>query len=698
MVRVSRSVVFVVVAALSGCSSSQTGEDGISQDVAGADGDVGEDVAHPSPVAGTQIAMDFAATPLYAAPFPSAHRVGGDGVIDLAGLPNPDDIDFVHGLVSLIQADVRGFGTTSGVFFKLDGALDPAVLPQRADTLEPDAPIQLVVVDPTAPDYGRRYPVTVAFEADAGPFGAENLLSLLPVQGIPLRPRTLYAAVVLRSLKDAQGAQLGVGTPMAQLAAGQRPDGLSEAAAAVYADALGRLPGLGVPLVQIAGVTVFETGDPSEVMLEVAKVAQSQPPPTLNAPFEPNEVFDDYCVFESTIDMPVFQAGEPPFGDTGGGWTFDASGAPILQGQETARVVLTVPRGPQPVDGFPLAVFIRTGGGGERPLVDRGVHAEPHGPELVPGAGPARHFARAGWAGLSVDGPHGGLRNVTGGDEQFLMFNVLNPTALRDNVRQSALELALLPAVIQALSVPSGACDGVLPADEAVIFDPSRLALMGHSMGATIAPLVLAVAPEFDGLVLSGAGGSWIENLVHKLSPIAVKPLAEAILGYAGHGRSLHAHDPALSLVQWAGEAADPPPYRWVIDALPSPPHILMLQGIIDTYILPPIANATALSLGLDLAGDPLDSAEPGLADFVPLADLLGLVDRTAVSLPARGNRDGRTLIVVQHAEDGVEDGHEVVFQTELPKFQYRCFLEQLAITPTVWGAGAMGAGCPAPL
>ena len=44
------------------------------------------------------------------------------------------------------------------------------------------------------------------------------------------------------------------------------------------------------------------------------------------------------------------------------------------------------------------------------------------------------------------------------------------------------------------------------------------------------------------------------------------------------------------------------------------------------------------------------------------------------------------TAIVVQHPEDGIEDGHEVVFQTEAPKNEYRCFLQSYAagVTPTV--------------
>ncbi len=35
--------------------------------------------------------------------------------------------------------------------------------------------------------------------------------------------------------------------------------------------------------------------------------------------------------------------------------------------------------------------------------------------------------------------------------------------------------------------------------------------------------------------------------------------------------------------------------------------------------------------------------------------------------------------MVVQHPGDAIEDGHEVVFQTEPPKHQYRCFLLSFA-------------------
>jgi hypothetical protein len=69
--------------------------------------------------------------------------------------------------------------------------------------------------------------------------------------------------------------------------------------------------------------------------------------------------------------------------------------------------------------------------------------------------------------------------------------------------------------------------------------------------------------------------------------------------------------------------------------------------------------------------------------------------------LPASGNRragDGTTVtaFVVQHQQDAVEDGHEVVFQTDPPKYQYRCFLQSLLTgVPQIPADGAATDPCP---
>lgn len=96
-----------------------------------------------------------------------------------------------------------------------------------------------------------------------------------------------------------------------------------------------------------------------------------------------------------------------------------------------------------------------------------------------------------------------------------------------------------------------------------------------------------------------------------------------------------------------------------------------------------------SLSLGLDLAGPALDGSVPEIAGFPPLSSLLGFSGRGVVPLPASSNVGGKvTAVVTQHAEDGVADGHEVVFQTEAPKEQYRCFLKGLRMGLPVVPAG----------
>ena len=648
--------------------------------------------ADPEAIPGVQVRMDFTERAgFYDAPFPSDHRRESDGRVRLDGFPDPERIEFVRDLRSVIAQDARGFGLTSGIYLSLTGAVRTATPASFAGSAETDAPIFLMDVDEAPGPDGRRnlrYPIAIRLSADGGPFGAPHLLSLLPLQGTPLRPGRRHAAVVLRSAAtDDTGQTLGVSRSMRALIEDVQPDGMSDATFAVYRGALEELVASGVDVDAVAGLAVFTTDDPTATFYRARDQLLAEAPPSPEAALEMTEVYDDYCVFAGTIHMPDFQAGEPPFDDGGGAWAFDAGGRLELQRSARANIVVTVPRRAMPAGGFPTVVFIRTGGGGDRPLVDRGRRADPGGDAVEPGSGPARDFARVGFAGVSVDGPHGGLRNVSGGDEQLLIFNFFNPVAMRDNLRQSALEIVLLGEAVAELTMSSTACAG---APSTARLNGERLALMGHSMGATIAPLALAAQPRYRAAILSGAGGSWIENVIHKRSPLPVRPLAELVLRYERDGRRLEAHDPVLSLLQWAGEPADPPVYaRAVVHAADVPRHVLMLQGVVDTYILPSIANALSLSLGLDLAGAPLEST---------LEALLPLSGRGKAGYPVSANVDGAsgpaTAVVVQHREDGVEDGHEVVFQTEPPKQQYRCFLETWAAggAPTVV---APGAPCP---
>ncbi len=531
-------------------------------------------------------------------------------------------------------SDVDGFGTSSGIFFRTSAALDPASLPTLSESVAGTSSVQLLGVDEAAPDYLVRYPVSERFAAAPRPYGAPNLLSVVPLRGVPLPPKSRYAVVLTRALRDAAGAPLATAAAVVQLSAGNAPPGMSSAALDAHGAALLALESAGMARSDVAAITVFTTGSPTETLGTAIATARATAAPAPNAPFTLTDEFPSSCVYATTVDMPVYQPGEPPFSEEGGGFALDEAGQPVLQAKERARFVLTVPRATMPAAGFPLVVFSRTGAGCDRPIVDRGVHAEPGGEAVTPGSGPALEFARAGFAGASIDGPHGGLRNVTKSDEQLLVFNLKNPVAVRDNVRQSALELALVPDILEGVQLDVAGCAGASASGAIAKFDTDTLAIMGHSVGATIAPLALVFEPRYKVAV-----GKRARRSAH-LWPV----------------RRAGAHHTGL------------------------PRHVLMMQGVVDHYIMPPIANAASLSFGLDLAGAALDAAKPELVSLTPLEALLPLVGRGSIALPAAHNAtstDGTpaTAVVTHTLEDGIEDGHEVVFQTETPKHAYACFL-----------------------
>lgn len=641
----------------------------------------------PATRAPTTSSFRFDLPDFYASPFPFDGRTRADGTVDLSNFPRPEVPNLVTSVVDLIDGHARGFGTTSTIYFTFSAPLaEPALTFEGS--LAPGSPVALV--GPDGP-----VPISVKVIDDGGPYGDLNMLALLPLQGAPLRPNTLYVAYATGDLRDKAGERVEASAELAAYLAGTRPKGMNDAADASLRAAL-EVYAAHVPK-NVVALTAFTTGDPTAEFDAVVKAATASPLPAPKSAFVPAEVFDDYCVYHTTIDMPEYQNGTPPYAGEGGEWQFDAAGAPIVDRLEESNFVVTIPRAPMPAAGYPIVVLSRTGAGGDRPLVDRGPHATAHGPSIAPGTGPALTFAQAGFAGSSIDGPQGGLRNPLQDDEQLLIFNVGNPAALRDNIRQSALELILQAHILGGVTVDVSACPGATAPGNVAKFDKDTIAIMGHSMGATISPLALSSEPLFKAGILSGGGGSFIANVMYKLEPLEVRGFAELLVGYAGTPYSLSEWDPALAFFQWALEGADPPAFdpRIARPASGGPKHVLMMQGIVDHYILPPIANAMSLSMGLDLAGEALDAKTPEIATMSPIEGVLGLGLGKKIPFPASLNVTAPggakvTAVLTQHAEDGIEDGHEVVFQTEAPKHEYRCFLEGLKTgAPIVPGPGA---------
>ncbi len=625
--------------------------------------------------------MDFArSTSIFDAPFPSADLVDADGIVDVTGLPSPGHQTIVA-QVEAALVGLHGFGTTSAIHFQLSEPPTTTLITLRPDPTDNTEVVQLVDVDPDSPDVGTRIPIELYYTDDAGPFGANaHLLTALPLQGWPLRASTTYAVVVLDTLLTATGNRYTPSASMRNLRDHGAPAGLNAATGATYVAAVQQLQMHHVDVDHVVGMTVFRTQSPTAVFERGLESVRGRDTITLDAPFTLETTYDAYCVYHTTAHVPVYQSGTPPYSTEGGGWRFDETGALMLDHTEQANVLLTLPRVTMPTDGFPLVTLVRTGAGGDRPLVDRGIDTGEH-TGSTPGTGPAMHFAAEGIAGVQIDGPHGGLRNITMGDEQFLVFNIQNPTALRDNLRQSALELDLLVDLLSSLEVDASGCAGLTTHAGTAHIDVRQLALMGHSMGASIAPLAAAFEPRYRAIVLSGAGASWTENIMYKESPLDVRPIAAGLLGYRTT-HPLREDDPVVNWLQWAGEEADAAVYAPLLvrHASGQPRHILMFQGIVDTYITLPIANAMTIATGLDLAGPVLDRNDPRTAPFQSITEILPLRGRGAHAFPVTANltSDEGAMVtgaVVQHMQDGIEDGHEVMWQLPDAQTQYRCFL-----------------------
>ncbi len=630
----------------------------------------------------------------------------------LGAWPGAAEHDYLGPLVALIGAEDTRASLAGAWFLPLDG-LDEAsrtalaargeVVVTTAETMR-EAGIGLVVVQPDGTLETR--PFAWRFDPDGGPFGAADLLVIKPLPGLPLAPRTRHAVFLTSAFATDHGARAGRSEGLAQILAGEitvwtsswtseDPTVLPPAHDAALRNVIADLDTFGVPRESLVGLAVADTGDPAAFFLERAQAALgnfaiSGGPPGFV------ESFDSWCVVGTTLQIPDFQHGTLPFTTSGDGvWRDGPDGrTPTLARTAESRAVLAIPNGPPPPGGWPLAVFVRTGGGGDRPLVDRGPRPIAGGPSDPPtGAGPAAELTAAGWAALSWDGPHGGLRNVTNGDEQFLMFNILNPAGARANIWQTALEAAMLRRAATTIFNDAAACPGTN--DALIRLNTEESAIVGHSMGAWVAPLAMALDPAFGAAVLSGAGGGWIENAVFKQKPVAVRPLAELLLGYGDIDRALTPHDPALTLLQWAGEAADPQVFG--AHAMTPPRSVLVVQGIVDRYILPPISAALQVAMGLDLAGPGLETSAPELDGMMSLAASLMLAGRSERPRPVSANRDGRTAVVVHWPEDGIEDGHEAFFQQAGARRQHRCFMQALASggTPTIDNA-ADDAPCPA--
>lgn len=660
---------FSIVAALlsAGCSEAPKAKAG--------------DVGAEAP--GVRAIMRFEASAgFFDAPFPIEHRRNDDGTLRLDGFPDPANSAALAQLRALAAATPTGFSLNGAIFVRFDGAIDAANLPSPRDATKPESPLFLVNVTAGSPDRGRRVPLLSSFKTSAETYSPENLLAVMPYPGFPLEPDTTYALVVRRALGGADQKPLSAAEAWARLAAGDAPEGEhGSRAKGDFAPLLDWLAEEKIDPDDIAAATVWKTGDPRTSQLRWRDHVATLPAPEVTELALADD-YDDYCVIDGKIDLPIFQKGPKPYDAPGSGYIVeDASGNPVVQEQDHLGFVITIPKKvPMPEGGFPIVLHGNGAGGKARQVIDRAAAAENPADGLGPkGRGPALYFANRGIAVLGFPAPLAWDRNPTGQSGKSATFNVGNLTAFRGNIQQGALDFTTLVRVVEQLELDASLCAAATAPTGTFHYDTSRVYLHGHSNGSTMGGLAIPTEPGIAAGMLSGAGGTWIQELTIAESPVPFRGVVKLLLGYDAED-TVDAFDPPLTLFQTVMDPVDVTTWARHIARAPlagsAARPLLLIEGVIDTFHFPEMVDTQGLAAGLDVMGPLVDTeAEEAYA----------LAGRGVLSAPASGNVDAKPLAVtgvtLQRAQREGIDGHHVHYEWEDVKYRYSCFFETLAKT-----------------
>ena len=642
--------------------------------------------------AGTSVRLDLSGRGhFFDLPFPTELRRNSDGSLKMDDFPNRYHLKTISRYQHLISTGF-GYSTAGTIYFYVSGPIQEKNLPASpADSVRAGASVFLVDVDPASPERGRRIPVLTYFYRDNPSLGMgpKNLLAVLPWPGFVLREKTTYAAVVMKELGGADGRPLEASADFQALAQGKTPAAkLGSKAVEVYAPLWTWLKDAGISAEEVAGATVFRTGDPTAVMLRIFEKAAKMTPLQPEAPLQVAREYPDYYVLSGSYSAPQFQTGKPPYKNgKGGTMVFDRDGDPEVQREERVPFVICVPKGKMPSQGFPLLLFIHGTAGGSTQVVDRGRLSDPKTP-APPGTGPALVLARRGIASAGAALP---VSRDRGGDPKMIAFyKFWNPESLRDNIRQSAAEAAMFLRLLENLQIDPGLCPQTdAGAGGKIFFDRNRQAAMGQSLGSIVVGIYGSVETDVKAVIPSGAGGQWgwMASKGNYFDSEYLRKRHEGMTELVG----ANVFHPLLMLLENGLAEADPLSYAPHMIQRPfpgrAPKNVWLALGLYDHYFVPDAQNAIAAGLGLDAVGEVKEKS---------LLDFLALDGHKVLDYPVSGNLKigdkAVTGAVVQYPQDGILDGHHINFQLDETKYQYSCFLR------TLFDTGLPSALAPKPL
>ena len=321
-------------------------------------------------------------------------------------------------------------------------------------------------------------------------------------------------------------------------------------------------------------------------------------------------------VFAGTLTVPYYlnaPSQANPAAPLSGSWV-DAAGkpvtrsAPVKTGDQTIPVLMTVPAGTAPANGWPVVIF-------QHGITQNRTNLLPIADAL----------ANAGFAGIAIDLPLHGITDAANAlralcaapctertfDVDFInnttsaagpdgvvdpsgvhFLNLASLLTARDNVRQGAVDLMVLR---DSLATMAG-----------IDVDENRVHFVGHSLGAMVGTVFLAFEEDVNAASLAMPGGG-IARLLDGSANFG--PVIQAGLAAKGIVKGTPEYDAFMVVAQTAVDSADPVNHGAVASGL-HPIHMIEVVGGNSSLPDQTVPNS--------VPGAPLSGTEP-------LAAVMGL-------------------------------------------------------------------------
>lgn len=532
-------------------------------------------------------------------PWPSDALVTRRG-LELRHFPNPTESSTLDDYLEIISRETDAFGTTSAFYLGFSAPVNELTLPEdRVGSLAADATIFLIEIDADSPERGRRFPMRLRYGNEASLYLEANHLILLPPYGVQLAGGTTYALIVSKNVKDLDGAPIVASQHSHNAMYGgceeSTPDRIFSAFAS-FRDYLDDDPALDED--DIAAATVFTTQSAVPELRELAAVARAVPAP-VPTEWETVAFHPRLDRYDAVIELAGFQEGEIPYESLGDGGELarDADGNYTVTHTERTRLGFSIPRLEMPANGWPVVLYSHGTGGSYESVFNGEV---------------ARLLAQKGIASVGYDQTLHGPRAPAGTDPEITFFNLFNPVAARDNIRQGAADAVILTNMLEEMRIPSSVTGGA-----EVKFDPSRIGFVGHSQGGLVGAGFAAIDERPKAYLFSGLGAILSVTLQVRKDIIDFKALFESLLSLPPD-QGLDDFHPVLNLVQTFIDRADPIAYAR--SYLGDPPaganrDFLQVEGFLD--FASPARGQEAFAAAAQFPNVPPVHRVPPAAEFV---------------------------------------------------------------------------------